>query len=85
MYGAFPDIYLDRMKDNSLSVANSTEGVRPVDRKGAFDFHSGGAMKPFGSRLPTGGRAGDDYLGYQGMDGASLQGITSLFASGEVG
>ncbi|KAJ3826637.1 hypothetical protein F5880DRAFT_1504509 [Lentinula raphanica] len=66
---------LSIVQDN---VVEST-GVQPVKRGAQFQSFAGGKMVPLGSRLPSGGRPGDAYTSYSGLDASSVSGLDILF------
>lgn len=75
---------------NSTELATLIEnseretGVSALSRGGGFDFWTGGTMTPLGSRIPTGGRAGDCYTAYQGIDASTPEAIRALFGHAQV-
>ncbi|KAJ3831501.1 hypothetical protein F5878DRAFT_73322 [Lentinula raphanica] len=60
------------------AVVDST-GVQPVTRGGQFQSFMGGKMTPIGSRTPSGGRAGDSYTSYAGLEAMTEAGLDILF------
>ncbi|KAJ3841852.1 hypothetical protein F5878DRAFT_702347 [Lentinula raphanica] len=60
------------------AVVEST-GVQSVSRGGQFQSFAGGKMTPIGSRSPSGGRAGDTYTSYAGLDATTEEGLNILF------
>ncbi|KAJ3743300.1 hypothetical protein EV360DRAFT_76658, partial [Lentinula raphanica] len=66
---------LSIVQDN---VVEST-GVQPVKRGAQFQSFAGGKMVPLGSRLPSGGRPGNAYTSYSGLDASSVSGLNILF------
>ncbi|KAJ3825786.1 hypothetical protein F5880DRAFT_1610795 [Lentinula raphanica] len=60
------------------AVVDST-GVHPVTRGGQFQSFMGGKMTPIGSRNPSGGRAGDSYTSYSGLEAMTDGGLDILF------
>ncbi|KAJ3709773.1 hypothetical protein C8R42DRAFT_729838 [Lentinula raphanica] len=60
------------------AVVQST-GVGALKRGAQFDSYSGGKMVPLGSRTASGGRAGDTYTSYAGLDATTEKGLDILF------
>ncbi|KAJ3722194.1 hypothetical protein C8R42DRAFT_641631 [Lentinula raphanica] len=60
------------------AVVEST-GVSALKRGAQFESYSGGTMVPLGSRTASGGRAGDTYTSYAGLDATSEKGLDILF------
>ncbi|KAJ3832122.1 hypothetical protein F5878DRAFT_666857 [Lentinula raphanica] len=60
------------------AVVEST-GVSALKRGAQFESYSGGTMIPLGSRTASGGRAGDTYTSYAGLDATSEKGLDILF------
>ncbi|KAJ3729836.1 hypothetical protein C8R42DRAFT_637972 [Lentinula raphanica] len=74
-YGSLDDDMLSILQDN---VVEST-GVQAVKRGGQFQTFSSGKMVPVGSRLPSGGRPGDSYTSYSGLEASTQNGLDILF------
>ncbi|KAJ3825957.1 hypothetical protein F5880DRAFT_1610639 [Lentinula raphanica] len=74
-WGPFDDDILHLIQDSIVA----TTGVSAVKRGGQFHSYSGGKMIPLGSRLPSGGRAGDSYTSYSGLEASSQIGLEILF------
>lgn len=54
--------------------------IRPLRRRGEFaTWDDGDSMFPIGSRIGMGGRAGDTYAAYAGIEGDNVDGINFLF------
>ncbi|KAH7871938.1 uncharacterized protein C8R40DRAFT_1174015 [Lentinula edodes] len=62
---------------------NKVTAVKPVRRGGKFDLWSSGQMHPYGWRQPSGGRLGDTYAPYAGIEAETLEGIMVLFEHAE--
>ncbi|GAV99110.1 hypothetical protein LENED_000544 [Lentinula edodes] len=62
---------------------NKVTAVKPVRRGGKFDLWSSGQMCPYGWRQPSGGRLGDTYAPYAGIEAETLEGIMVLFEHAE--
>ncbi|KAJ3745205.1 hypothetical protein EV360DRAFT_90124 [Lentinula raphanica] len=60
------------------AVVEST-GVSALKRGAQFESYSGGTMIPLGSRTASGGRPGDTYTSYAGLDATSEKGLDILF------
>ncbi|KAJ3817774.1 hypothetical protein F5880DRAFT_1511501 [Lentinula raphanica] len=60
------------------AVVEST-GVSSVNRGAQFESYAGGKMIPLGSRSASGGRAGDTYTSYAGLEATSDKGLGILF------
>ncbi|KAJ3843301.1 hypothetical protein F5878DRAFT_638167, partial [Lentinula raphanica] len=60
------------------AVVEST-GVSAVKRGAQFDNYSGGKMVPIGSRIGSGGRPGDTYTSYAGLEATTEKGLDILF------
>ncbi|KAJ4465422.1 hypothetical protein C8J55DRAFT_566351 [Lentinula edodes] len=71
--------HFERLVHHSSKVS----AVKPVRRGGKFDLWSSGQMRPYGWRQPSGGRLGDTYAPYAGMEAESVEGITILFEHAE--
>ncbi|KAJ3832384.1 hypothetical protein F5878DRAFT_666623 [Lentinula raphanica] len=71
----FDQVKLALLQD---AVVDST-GVQPVTRGGQFQSFLGGKMTPIGSRSPSGGRAGDSYTSYSGLEAMTEAGLDVLF------
>ena len=63
---------------------NDLKNVKPLQRGQQFDFYSSGRMTALGTRAPAGGRPGDAYAMYHGMEAETLKGMTALFNHAEV-
>ncbi|KAJ3757489.1 hypothetical protein EV360DRAFT_26931, partial [Lentinula raphanica] len=74
-WNPFDDYTLSILQDN---VVEST-GVQAVKRGGQFQTFSSGKMIPIGSRIPSGGRPGDSYTSYSGLDASTQSGLDILF------
>ncbi|KAJ3968626.1 hypothetical protein EV361DRAFT_407064 [Lentinula raphanica] len=74
-FGAFEKDKLALLQD---AVVEST-GVEPVTRGRQFESYMGGEMTPLGSRSPSGGRAGDAYTSYSGLEASTERGLAILF------
>ncbi|KAJ3831235.1 hypothetical protein F5878DRAFT_667770 [Lentinula raphanica] len=74
-WNPFDDEMLSILQDN---VVEST-GVQAVKRGGQFQTFSSGKMVPVGSRIPSGGRPGDSYTSYSGLEASTQNGLDILF------
>ncbi|KAJ3752741.1 hypothetical protein EV360DRAFT_88447 [Lentinula raphanica] len=74
-FGAFDNEMLSILQDN---VVEST-GVQAVKHGGQFQTFTSGKMVPVGSRIPSGGRPGDSYTSYSGLEASSQNGLDILF------
>ncbi|KAJ3964310.1 hypothetical protein EV361DRAFT_956071 [Lentinula raphanica] len=74
-WGSLDDEMLSILQDN---VVEST-GVQSVRRGGQFQTFAGGKMVPVGSRIPSGGRPGDSYTSYSGLEASTQSGLDILF------
>ncbi|KAJ3925153.1 MAG: hypothetical protein NXY57DRAFT_968286 [Lentinula lateritia] len=63
--------HFERLVHHSSKVS----AVKPVRRGGKFDLWSSGQMRPYGWRQPSGGRLGDAYAPYAGMEAESVEDI----------
>jgi len=64
MFGVFTDDELVMLQHNR----NELPRAAAVGRGGQFQAWKNGEMLGFGSRMPSGGRPGDTYTVYQGME-----------------
>ncbi|KAJ3751605.1 hypothetical protein EV360DRAFT_89564 [Lentinula raphanica] len=60
------------------TIVEST-GVQALKRGAQFRSFGGGKMIPIGARTPSGGREGDAYTTYAGLEAHSQQGLEILF------
>ncbi|KAJ3969036.1 hypothetical protein EV361DRAFT_951807 [Lentinula raphanica] len=74
-WGALEQDKLALLQD---AVVEST-GVEPVTRGRQFESYIGGEMTALGSRSPSGGRAGDGYTSYSGLEARTERGLAILF------
>ncbi|KAJ3768050.1 hypothetical protein FB446DRAFT_818125 [Lentinula raphanica] len=74
-WGALAEDKLALLQD---AVVEST-GVEPVTRGRQFESYIGGEMTALGSRNPSGGRAGDGYTSYSGLEARTERGLAILF------
>ncbi|KAJ3754252.1 hypothetical protein EV360DRAFT_87009 [Lentinula raphanica] len=57
----------------------ASSAVAPVKRGNQFHSYGGGRMTALGSRAASGGRAGDAYTSYAGLEGRTPTGLQFLF------
>ncbi|KAJ3766180.1 hypothetical protein FB446DRAFT_794354 [Lentinula raphanica] len=74
-WNVFDEEKLANLQD---AVVEST-GVSAVKRGAQFDNYSGGKMVPTGSRIGSGGRPGDTYTSYAGLEATTEKGLVILF------
>ncbi|KAJ3723901.1 hypothetical protein C8R42DRAFT_719787 [Lentinula raphanica] len=74
-WGALDQEMLAILQDNIVA----STGVQAVKRGDQFRTFGAGKMVPLGSQMPSGGRAGDAYTSYSGMDGSTANGLEILF------
>ncbi|KAJ3834551.1 hypothetical protein EV361DRAFT_1004669 [Lentinula raphanica] len=74
-WNVFDEEKLAKLQD---AVVEST-GVSAVKRGAQFDNYSGGKMVPIGSRIGSGGRPGDTYTSYAGLEATTEKGLDILF------
>ncbi|KAJ3836340.1 hypothetical protein F5878DRAFT_643618 [Lentinula raphanica] len=79
-WGALAEDKLALLQD---AVVEST-GVEPVTRGRQFESYIGGEMTALGSRNPSGGRAGDGYTSYSGLEARTERGLAILFKQAAV-
>lgn len=68
-------------------LENSSKAVkkfRPLKRGGSLEAWKYGEMKAIGSRLPQGGRRGDAFVMYSGIEAKTTEEIEALFAHAHV-
>ncbi|KAJ3755513.1 hypothetical protein EV360DRAFT_72807 [Lentinula raphanica] len=71
----FDDEKLALLQD---TIVEST-GVQALKRGGQFRSFGGGEMIPIGARTPAGGRKGDAYTSYAGLEASTQHGLEMLF------
>ncbi|KAJ3832968.1 hypothetical protein F5878DRAFT_633797 [Lentinula raphanica] len=71
----FDDEKLALLQD---TIVEST-GVQALKRGGQFRSFGGGEMIPIGARTPSGGRKGDAYTSYAGLEASTQHGLEMLF------
>ncbi|KAJ3766982.1 hypothetical protein FB446DRAFT_793623 [Lentinula raphanica] len=71
----FDDEKLALLQD---TIVEST-GVQALKRGGQFRSFGGGKMIPIGARTPAGGRKGDAYTSYAGLEASTQRGLEMLF------
>ncbi|KAG6876285.1 hypothetical protein C0992_000199 [Termitomyces sp. T32_za158] len=74
-FKAIPSKTLGRMMEHHRQVSR----LPALGRGCSFDAWRYGVMRAIGSRVPQGGRPGDAYAFYKGMDGGTDQEIKALF------
>ncbi|PPQ82616.1 hypothetical protein CVT24_005418 [Panaeolus cyanescens] len=77
VYGAFSEDTLKRFMEHNDRIRKLK--MKPLHRGSQFAEYSQGEMFAHGARSPMGGRAGDSYVFYDGMEGKTKEGLESLF------
>jgi hypothetical protein len=80
LYEAFPQHVLDTLISHHRQLGK----VKSVKRGAQFNSYSQGGMIPKGGRISQGGRPGDAYTFYEGMEAITLDDIDALFNDAEV-
>jgi len=62
-----------------ISHQESVQKFKPLKRGSAFQNWDFGQMKVVGSRVPQGGKAGDAYTAYTGIEGSTAEELELLF------
>lgn len=70
--------------ENMTKHRNSVSHFNPLKRGGSLEAWKYGEMRAFGSRIPQGGRRGDAYAMYAGINADSDEEIKSLFTHAQV-
>ncbi|KAG6836756.1 hypothetical protein H0H93_003675 [Arthromyces matolae] len=78
-FNAIPPKTLSRLKQHHRNIST----LPPLNRGYSFDAWRYGMMRAIGSRVPQGGRPGDTYTLYAGMEGRNEQEIRMLFGHAE--
>ena len=74
-FNAFSQHIHERLKHHQQSVSK----FKPLKRGSAFQNWNFGQMRAIGSRVPQGGKAGDAYTPYAGIDGSTAEELQVLF------
>ncbi|KAF9034565.1 hypothetical protein BJ165DRAFT_1409866 [Panaeolus papilionaceus] len=77
VYSAFSDNALERFIKHNTHIRKLK--MKPLQRGSQFAQYGQGEMFTHGARAPMGGRAGDSYVFYDGMEGITKEGLESLF------
>ena len=80
LYEAFPQKELDILISHHRQLGT----VKSLKRGRQFNSYSQGEMIPKGARIPQGGRPGDAYTFYEGMEAITHDEINALFNDAEV-
>jgi hypothetical protein len=80
LYEAFPQNVLKTLISHHRQLGK----VKSVKRGAQFNSFSQGKMVPKGGRISQGGRPGDAYTFYEGMEAITLDDIDALFNDAEV-
>lgn len=80
MFNAFSE---ENLANLNKHFNQQVGGVKAIQRGGKFDFYSAGKMYPHGTRAPMGGRPGDGYVMYEGMDADGIDSVNVLFNHAE--
>lgn len=70
--------------DELIHHHEGTSQFKPLKRGTSFEAWKYGEMKALGSRLAQGGRAGDAYTMYAGVEGTTHDEIHALFGHAQV-